>query len=292
MLITIFTPAYNRAYSLDRLYESLLKQTKNNFEWLIVDDGSTDNTSEIIQSFVNENKVSIHYFKQENGGKHRAINKGIQVAKGELFFIVDSDDCLTENAIDRILFYYEKIRNKEKAGGICGRKALFNGKIVGVGAFDPIISDSLSIRYKERVTGDLAEIFKTSILSEFPFPEYEGEKFCPEALIWNRIAQKYQILYFNEPIYLCEYRADGLSAKIIKVRMKSPLASMDTYYELLTYNIPYLQKFKAAINFWRFAFCSKRSFTEKMKRVNSFLFVGVLLGYLLHLKDVIYTSRN
>ena len=100
-MVTIFTPTYNRAYIIGKLYGSLLEQTDRNFEWLIVDDGSTDNTRELIGSFIREDRISIRYFRQENGGKHRAINRGVREAAGELFFIVDSDDQLTPEAVAR-----------------------------------------------------------------------------------------------------------------------------------------------------------------------------------------------
>ena len=102
MLLTIFTPTYNRAYSLERLYKSLVTQSLKDFEWLVVDDGSTDNTEELINKFVSDNKVKICYFKQENGGKHRAINRGAAMAQGDYFLIVDSDDYLTSDAVESI----------------------------------------------------------------------------------------------------------------------------------------------------------------------------------------------
>jgi glycosyltransferase involved in cell wall biosynthesis len=284
-MITIFTPTYNRAHLIGNLYESLLKQSNKEFEWLIVDDGSVDNTQELIHLFIAESNICIHYIKQENGGKHRAINRGVQEAEGELFFIVDSDDILPANAIERIFFFYEKIKDDLWIGGICGRKSFFDGEIVGSVGFNSMLSDSLSIRYKENIMGDLAEIFKTSVLKEFPFPEYKGEKFCPEVLVWNRIAQKYQLLFFNESIYFCEYLKDGLTAQIVKIRMNSPMSSMDTYAELSTYDIPFTQKIKAMINFWRFAYCSDMSIANKIHKIGFGSLIFAVLGFLYHLKD-------
>ncbi|MCS2864766.1 glycosyltransferase family 2 protein [Bacteroides thetaiotaomicron] len=106
-MVTVFTPTYNRAYILNDLYQSLCRQTCRKFEWLIVDDGSTDNTEGLVASWLDEGKMSLRYIKQPNGGKHRAINKGIQEANGDLFFIVDSDDYLAKNAIERILFFMD-----------------------------------------------------------------------------------------------------------------------------------------------------------------------------------------
>lgn len=120
----------------------------------------------------------------------------------------------------------------------------------------------------------------------YPFPEIEGEKFCPEALVWNRIALKYKLRYFYEKIYLCNYLEDGLTAKITRIRMNSPVASCMYYAELYYKNIPFLQKLKAAINYWRFAFCSEFSFRQAIKELDSIALCLVPCGYLYHLKDV------
>ncbi|WP_317235626.1 glycosyltransferase family 2 protein [Ornithobacterium rhinotracheale] len=210
----------------------------------------------------------------------------MQKANGEFIIMLDSDDELPSEAISIIL---EKARNLPKElGGIVGRKSLSSGKIVGSNDnFNQIISNSLDIRYKENVNGDLTEVFRTSIMREFPFPEFKGEKFCPEALVWNRIAQKYNLLFFNKSIYTAEYQEGGLTNTIVKIRMNSPKASMIHYSELASYNIPLKEKIKATINFWRFSFNDKDwGFKNKLSRVN-FLYslVGFPLGFAMYLND-------
>ena len=261
MLLTIFTPTYNRAALLPRLYNSICRQTCADFEWLIVDDGSTDNTREIINAIKSENnKFDIRYIYKENGGKHRAVNLGVKEARGELFLIVDSDDILPEKSIETILKYYREIEHDHSFGGLCGLDSDFNGKIIGDSLpQDYIDSNSIAIRSKWKLRGDMKEIFRTDVLKEFPFPEIEGEKFCPEVLVWNRIATKYKLRFYNIPLYQAEYQDDGLTATIVKIRMKSPVASMMTYSEMLSYNIPLLSKVKAAINYWRFRMCRKNN---------------------------------
>lgn len=285
--ITVFTPTFNRAYRLKELYDSLLSQSYTNFEWLIVDDGSTDNTEELISNFTEENHIHIRYFIQKNGGKHVAINKGAKEAAGELFFIADSDDILPKNALEKVAAYYETVKTNPQIGGVSGRKAYYDGKLVGNNkAFSPIIADAVEIRYEQKIQGDLAEVFKTQALREFPFPEYENEKFCPEVLIWNRITAKYKLLYFDEPIYLCEYLEDGLTAKIVKIRMDAPLATMDTYSELEKKNIPVSHKLRANINFWRFSFNSKLAFSKKISSVSFLLTLfGLPIGFAMFLRD-------
>ena len=247
MIITVFTPTYNRSNLLNRVYESLLSQTNFSFEWILVDDGSTDDTESVINNFIDQKKISITYLKQENKGKHFAINKGVQLAKGEYLVILDSDDALTSNAIESILESVKIINEKSNIGGIVGRKIYFDQQLIGKLIGKNIISNSLDIRYKQNIIGDLAEIYKTEVLREFPFPEIKNEKFCPEDLVWNRIAQKDSLLFTDKLVYQVEYLPDGLSGKIVKIRMTSPIASMICYSELESYSIPLIHKMKANI---------------------------------------------
>lgn len=283
-MITVFTPTYNRAYRLPDLYHSLQKQTSEDFEWLVVDDGSTDNTSELFEKWqAEENIFQIRYFKQTNGGKHRAINHGVREAKGELFFIVDSDDTLSPNAIQIISDQYLTIKDDVSFAGVCGLRAYHNGERIG-GECDLgiLCCSSLDFRYKYRMKGDMAEVIRTSVFKEFPFPEIEDERFCPEALIFNRIAKKYKLRYFYEKIYLCEYLEDGLSASIVKIRMRSPQTSTMYYSELFNMPIPFIQKIKAAINYWRFVYCMDE---PKNKYPIGWGWICKPLGFLYHIVD-------
>lgn len=257
MLITVFTPTYNRAHLLPRVYESMCKQTFKDFEWLIVDDGSSDETKSLVDKLIIDNGQLIsRYIYQENGGKHRAINRGVKEAHGELFFIVDSDDMLPPDALEIVVKVYEDIRDDQSFAGVCGLDGTFEGKVIGSGLPASVIDDTaIAVRFRLGVTGDMKEVFRTSVLKEFPFPEIDGERFCPEMLVWNRIATKYKLRYFNRVIYLAEYQADGLTSGIVKARMKSPAASMMTYAELTEYRVPMREKVKAAINYWRFRCC-------------------------------------
>ena len=283
-MITIFTPTYNRAGFLHRLYDTLILQTYKNFEWIIVDDGSKDNTKDVVSSFVKEGKLNIHYVQQENGGKHRAINTGVGLATGELFFILDSDDILPNNALELVVKTFQPIKHEMFFAGVSGIDGNFDGRIIGSGLpYDSIDCNSVDIRYKCHVTGDMKEVFRTSVMKEFPFPNIEGEKFCPEALVWNRIAQKYKLRYFNKIIYKVEYQPEGLTSNIIKVRMKSPITSMMCYAEMLELNIPFKDKFKAAVNYWRFRLCYNGN--GSYPKVSGLWNAVAPLGWLMHLKD-------
>lgn len=291
-MITIFTPTYNRAYRLPDLYHSLQRQTDKSFEWLVVDDGSTDNTSELFEQWqAEENTSLIRYFKQPNGGKHRAVNRGVKEAKGELFLILDSDDSLPPNSISTILHEYKDISKDNSICGVSGLMAHHDGSLIGSGyPLNGMVASSLDLRYKYNVTGDLIEVFKTKVLREYPFPEIQGERFCPEALVWNRIAQKYKLKCFNEVVYYRDYLDGGLTDNIVKVRMKSPLASVIFYSELNQLNIPLKQKIKSAINYWRFRFCLNGEKT--LPHIKSQWFWVVPIAFFMHVNDLKKTRKN
>lgn len=224
--ITIFTPTYNRGYILENLYKSLLKQNSEiEFEWIIIDDGSTDNTEEIVKLWKEKNnKFEIIYKKQENQGKHVAINNGLDIAKGKLFFIVDSDDWLTDNALEIIKKWEKTLDNgKGKFAGIAGLRGKNNNTLIGT-TFKSEYIDATSLgRYKYNIRGDKAEIFYTSILKEYKFPTFQNEKFMNEAYIWNKLAiDGYQLRWFNEILVICNYREDGLTKNREKLEINSP----------------------------------------------------------------------
>ena len=283
--LTLFTPTYNRAHLLERLYSSIKKQTYHHFEWLIVDDGSTDNTSEVVKTFIEEGIITIKYVFKRNGGKHRAINEGVQQAQGKLFFIADSDDMLPPDALKRVVEVYQQIKDDKNFGGVAGVDAYPDGRIVGYGLPTPILDcNSIEIRSKYHVLGDLSEVFRTEVMKEFPFPEIGDEKFCPEVLIWNRIARKYKLRYFNEPIYIAEYQDGGLTARIVEIRMKSPIASTTCYAEMLSLDIPFKDKLKAAVNYWRFRLCCKKG--KPAPNIGWMWMCVWPLGWLMHVKDL------
>ncbi len=284
MLITVFTPLYNRAHLLSRIYESLCEQTYKDFEWIIVDDGSSDNSKEVVKHFKESHPTfDIHYIYQTNGGKHRAINHGVEEAKGELFLILDSDDSLPNDSLETISHYYDQIKKDKSFGGVAGYMAHHNGLVIGHGFhFNTFDASPEDIQHKYKLKGDMAEVFKTSVLKEFPFPEIEGEKFCPEDLVWNRISKKYKLRYFNNVIYYRDYLDGGLTSKIIRIRMDSPIASTICYSELASSDVPLKIKIKSAINFWRFRFCkSKHSFPQ----IPFYWLWTIPIGWVMHLND-------
>ena len=284
MLITVFTPLYNRSHLLSRIYESLFQQTYKDFEWLIVDDGSSDNSKEVVDQFKKSSHgFSIRYFYQENGGKHRAINRGVKEAKGELFLILDSDDSLPPTSLETISQYYKQIKDNLSFGGIAGYMAHHDGTVIGHCSKKGVVDvNSLDYRYQYGAIGDMCEVFKTSVLKEFPFPEIKGEKFVPEVLVWNRIAQKYKLRWFQEVIYYRDYLEGGLTDKIVKIRMKSPIASTTCYQELCSFNVPMKVKIHSAINYWRFRLCGS---PHKFPKISFSYAILAPLGFILHIWD-------
>lgn len=282
-MITVFTPTYNRVHLLPRLYESLCLQTFKDFEWLIVDDGSTDNTEMVVQSWIAAYIIPVRYYKQENGGKHRAINCGVKEAQGELFFIADSDDMLPSDALQQVAEVYEQIKGDTSFAGVCGIDGTFDGCVIGSGLPQDVMDvNAIDLRMKYGVTGDMKEVFRISVMKDFPFPEISGERFCPEMLVWNRIATKYKLRFFNKVIYLAEYQNDGITSSIVRARMNSPVASMMTYAEMTNFNIPFKQKVKAAINYWRFRFCSD---AKEKPQIEWWWLWTAPLGWIMHLRD-------
>lgn len=224
MKITIFTPAYNRGYIIENLYKSLKKQTFSNFEWIVIDDGSTDNTEQLFNVWLHEkNPFNIIYFKTKNGGKHRAINKATDLAKGELFFIVDSDDYIVDDALETIVKWERSISKKELFCGLAGNRGTSECKIIGT-TFEGEYIDATSLeRNKNNITGDKAEIFYTNILRKYKFDEIDGENFISEATVWDRMANDgYKTRWFNKTIYICNYLEDGLTQNIEKIFSQNP----------------------------------------------------------------------
>lgn len=294
-MITVFTPTYNRYNTLPRLYDSLLRQTYTDFEWVIVDDGSTDDTDILMKNWQAEEKINIHYSKQSNGGKHRAINKGLDLAQGELFFIVDSDDYLPSESLQSIWSIYTEIKDHPDFIGLCGFKGFSETKKIHQQDLSTFIidSDSINIRHQYGIVGDMAEVFKTQLFRNFKFPDIQGEKFVAESIVWNKMAKDYKVRYFDKIIYICEYLPEGLSVNSIKNRRKNPKYATLLYQELSKNpKAPLKFKLKSIINYWRFFFCRSKNIRIGFKELGLNFYTMTLLsfGFLYYLKDF-YNNR-
>lgn len=295
-LITVCTATYNRASLLPILFASLKQQMMSHFEWVIVDDGSTDNTEEVVSRFRESATFPIIYEKQKNQGKHIAINKGVHLASGRSFFIVDSDDRLPEDSLEVIQSKFNRIIDDDKIAGVVGLKCYFDNKVVGSKhLIDDVICDIFDYRYEYKVIGDRAEVFKTEVLRVFPFPKYGDEKFVPESIVWNRIGQQYTMLFFSKNVYECQYLPDGLSARSVALRRKYPIGIVHLYAELgQIKKIGLRNRLKAFTNFWRFYFCDtqNRSKNRALLKSNVMAFLCLPLGFLFYKKDALKHNKT
>lgn len=279
--ITIITPTYNRAVLLRRLYKSLKEQTNSDFEWLIVDDGSTDDTQAVIQEFEKENLIGVQSIRQDNGGKHRALNRGISGIKTELTFIVDSDDYLPVDAVDIILRYHNKYHGRRT--DLCGYSFLrcYEDGSVNTAYFkkDEEIATFCEVRINGNIGGDKAEVFYTEILKKYPFPEYEGEKFLPEDLVWMRMSGPYQMVHINQCIYISEYLEGGLTKTGRAMKIYSPRGMMSrskVYLQDNTVNLKTTVKMMMLyIIYGRFASISIRELFRRVPKRGLFLILAV-----------------
>ena len=221
--LTIFTPTYNRAYILPKLYESLCVQTCQDFEWLVVDDGSTDNTRELVKEWEQEHKITIRYFYQENAGKMIAHNKAVKESQAELFMCVDSDDRLcAENVIADVLSFWnqEKVTDNPAICGIIGYKQIEHK----TECFPESMRIAhLSDLFEKGFSGVTAVIIKRDVLAKYPFPYFEGEKFVTDVYVYDQIDRDYQFLLFPYTVQDCRYHDDGYSNHYMKLLFENPL---------------------------------------------------------------------
>ncbi|MBR0353400.1 MAG: glycosyltransferase family 2 protein [Oscillospiraceae bacterium] len=277
MRITVFTPAYNRAYTIEKLYCSLRRQSFKDFEWIVIDDGSTDGTEKLFERILEEeNFFPIQYYQIPNGGKHRAINRGVRIAKGNLFFIVDSDDYLTDDALELVDRIEKSIPDDEKSefAGVCGLRGKTVDSIIG-STFEGNTLDITSLEREENgIFGDKAEVFYTEVLKKYPFPEFEGENFLTEAVVWMKIAEDgLKLRYFNEIIYIGEYLPDGLSANIREMIKRNPNGYALYISQLVRYGK--LNGFAKWQSYYDYYYSNRdtKSFREMAERLNINRFV-------------------
>ena len=218
-MITVFTPTYNRANNLERLFVSLSKQTNFDFEWLVIDDGSSDNTPQQIEQFSRQAIFPVRYYRQENGGKHRAYNLALELAAGEWFLCVDSDDWLPEDAI----FNLNRFLINCSVSIVAAYKSDVNGKILSDAFPDGGQACTLSdLEFLYNCVGEFSLLFKTAYVSRFLSPTFEGESFMTEAVVYDRMAKDGMVWLFPHIITVCEYQPDGLTSNIQRIMKNNP----------------------------------------------------------------------
>lgn len=221
-MTTVFTPTYNRAALLERTFKSLCNQTCGDFEWLIVDDGSTDNTEEAVDQWASKASFPIRYHKQPNGGKYRAFNEALELAKGDLFFTVDSDDYLPVSAIE-IIESKATLLNNNDIMGLMSLKAYPDGNIIGKAYPDGIVPMT---SYQLELTGNGGErsiVLKTDMARKYPFPDCGDEKFVTESVVYDQYSlDGLKYVVNNDVLTICEYQPEGLSSNPHHLMVKNP----------------------------------------------------------------------
>lgn len=236
MKLSILTGTYNRGKLLQKLYDSILKNLSYGIdvEWLIMDDGSTDNTKDIVKNYISENKFEIKYYKQENKGKMNAINTLVEEATGDLIMECDSDDYLKENALLTIKNAYGEINDNIYA--LCFLKYDQNQCNIG-NLFKEKETTMFDLYFKQGEYGDKSLVFNASIRKQYKYELENDEKFITEGRMHHKMDLKYKIKCFNEPIMICEYRTDGYSENIIKVFKENPYGYYKYFKEMFDHDM-------------------------------------------------------
>lgn len=272
-MLSIITPTYNRAKELERVYESLKNQTSKNFEWLIIDDGSKDETKKIIKNFLKSKDFKIEYIYKENGGKPSAYNRGVEIANGEVLICLDSDDLLTKEAVKTINDDYKEIKNNtEIAGLVYNCTDLNTNKTIGTNLPNNVIDTYYNIYEKHQVKGDKLQVIKKEIAIKYPFPIINKEKFVPEALVNNRISLKYKFLYKDKNLMIKEYLDNGYSANYFNLVKKNPLGNRLYFKELYDYK----KSFYNVYGYILFSIYGKIKFKEMLKEHKAKLKIIIL----------------
>lgn len=269
MKISVLTPTYNRANLLDRLYKSLVKNSKYGaeIEWIIMNDGSTDETRGTVEEFIEEEKIKIKYFEQENQGKMAAINNLVGHATGELIIECDSDDYFTDDAFLIIKNAYEQNKNEnEELYGLCFLKYDTNGNNMGKD-FKNEKTTMFDLYFKEGEDGEKALVFYSNIRKKFKHELEHGEKFVTEARMYHKMDEKYKMLCINKPIMICEYQDNGYSKNIMEQFKKYPFGYYMYFKEILQKNMKgvlFKKKLYAIKHFLLFSYLKRRKDWKKM----------------------------
>lgn len=257
--LTVFTPAYNRAHTLGRTYESLCRQSCKDFVWLVVDDGSSDNTAELVRLWqAQDNGFEIRYIYKENGGMHTAHNVAYENIDTELNLCIDSDDCLAVGAIEKIRDLWALVREQEYAG-LIGLDADLNGKLIGTGFPADMKETTLSGFYAAGGSGDKKLVYRTDVIKRYPaYPTFAGERYVALAYKYLLIDQDYKLAVLNEVLCNVEYQADGSSNTMWRQYLRNPQGFAFWRTIQATYPVSYGELLKNTIHY-----CSSRHLAKK-----------------------------
>jgi glycosyltransferase involved in cell wall biosynthesis len=303
-VFTVFTPTYNRAGTLPRVYESLKAQTFRDFEWLIVDDGSTDNTREVVEKWQAEANFAIRYIYQQNQGKPTASNRGVQEAAGELFLTLDSDDSCVPQALERLKFHWDSIPGNEKLGfsavtALCDNQ---HGTIEGDKfARDVLDSDSVEMFMKYRPRGEKWGFQRTDVLRQYPFPVTPEANFVPESVVWLALSRRYKTRFVNEVLRTYHIR-DGAQDHLSSLNTKVLWGRAFFYRQVLNEFVDWVLKspicfIRCAVMFSRYSFGLGKGPVSQFKelktlRARALLGGSLPVGFLMYLRDRRHALRD
>jgi glycosyltransferase involved in cell wall biosynthesis len=220
--LTVFTPAYNRAHTIWRTYESLCRQTCKDFEWLVIDDGSTDNTRELLEGWISDGKISIRYIYQQNQGMHGAHNTAYKNIDTPLNTCIDSDDYMPDDAVEKILACWRE-HGSEKFAGLIGLDVTEDGEVIGTKIPQEMATTTLQGFYAAGGKGDKKLVYRTDVIKRYPeYPLFEGERYVGLAYKYMLIDQDYELVTLNEPLVIVEYQQDGSSFNMFKQYWNNP----------------------------------------------------------------------
>lgn len=282
--LSILTPTYNRAYTLDNLYRSLIGQLDKDLTWVVVDDGSTDNTEELISEYIRQNLIKIEYIKQENSGKHIAINSGVNIIATDLTMIVDSDDVLTVDAVKSIKEYWKKA-DKNNCVGVTFLRGYSETEVIGKKfPKNEMIDNANKVRYNLGISGDKAEVVRTNMLKKYPFPKFNGEKFLSEGILWKQLGSGTKTLFINEIIYITEYLSDGLTNSGRKLLIKNPLGAGLNAKLAMTKEFSFKMRLQNTLLYTAYGFFAKKKLSEIVHESgqSGLVITNLLFGWLIY----------
>jgi len=288
--LTVFTPTYNRAYCLHKCYESYLKQSSKDFIWLIIDDGSTDNTKELVTSWIDEGKIAIQYHYQENLGMHGGHNAAYKLIKTILNVCIDSDDYMPPKAIEKILFHWGKIKDNPVFAGLVGLDADKNGTIIGSKIPEHLKETTLyDLYYKHNTKGDKKLVYRTEVVKKYPsYPIFEGERFVPLGYLYRLIDQDYMLSPVNEVFCIVEYQEDGSSMNMLKQYRRHPKGFAFSRKSRMLLAQNFKDEFKNAIHYISCSLFSKNEsfLKESPKKITTILAIpfGILVNFYIRFK--------
>lgn len=280
--LTIFTPAYNRAHTLSRTYESLLRQTCDDFEWLIVDDGSKDSTKELVGGWIQEGKISIRYIYQQNQGMHGAHNTAYRNIHTELNTCIDSDDYMPDDAVETIINFW-KAHGSDKYAGIIGLDCTENGNIIGTSFPEGMTETTLNGFYAKGGKGDKKLVYRTDVIKQYPeYPIFEGEKYVGLAYKYMLIDQDYTLLTLNKPLVVVEYQQDGSSMNMYRQYWNNPKGFAFYRKAEMGTTQSFIRTFKVCIHYVSSSFIMKnKTFIQDTPR-KLLTILAIPFGYILY----------